>query len=128
MILGQNPPDSEELYTALEFPAPPEDRPYIIINMASTVDGKIVIGEPGGTAKGVGGPTDQKLFRRLQKTVDAALIGSGTLRASQVIYPPEVARFVVSQSGKVPLENRFFTDAPRTRLRPCAGRFGEGDF
>ena len=60
----------------------------MIINMAATADGKIVIGEPGGAAKGVGGPTDQKFVStQLQKAVDAALIGSGTLRASQVIYP-----------------------------------------
>ncbi len=110
--LTVNPPEPDDLYTHFDFPEPPEDRPYVIINMASTVDGKIVIGEPGGPAKGVGGPTDQKLFRQLQKVVDAALIGSGTLRASQVIYPPEIARFVVSQSGNVPLNNRFFTDAP----------------
>lgn len=105
-------PEPDGLYTRLDFPEPPEDCPYVIINMAATVDGKIVVGEPGGPAKGVGGPTDQKLFRRLQNAVDAAIIGSGTLRASQVIYPPEIARFVVSQSGNVPLNNRFFTDAP----------------
>ena len=29
-----------------------------------------------------------------------------------MIYPPEIARFVVSRSGNVPLNNRFFTDAP----------------
>ena len=106
------PPEPEDLYTQIDFPEPPDNRPYVIINMAATADGKIVIGEPGGTAKGVGGPTDQKLFRRLQKAVNAALIGSGTLRASQVIYPPEVARFVASQGGDVPLNNRFFIDAP----------------
>src|SRR5205085_7092302 len=87
-------PDPGDLYTQIEFPAPPEDRPYVYINMVSTVDGKIVLGEPGGSAKGLGGPTDQVLFRRLQRNADAALIGGATLRASQVIYPPEVARFV----------------------------------
>ncbi|HZT42252.1 MAG TPA: dihydrofolate reductase family protein [Chthonomonadaceae bacterium] len=106
------PSDPEALYTRLSFPAPPEDRPYLYINMVSTVDGKIVIGKIGGTSKGVGGPTDQKLFRRLQHTCDAALIGASTLRAGNVIYPPEIPRFVVTASGNVPLSNRFFTDAP----------------
>ena len=109
-----NPPtEPGALYLDMEWPEPPEDRPYLYINMASTVDGKIVIGEPGGTAKGVGGPTDQVLFRRLQHVCDAALLGSTTLRASQVIYPPEIARFVVTRRGDVPLTNRFFTDAPQ---------------
>lgn len=110
--LAPDPPDPEQLYTQLDFPDPPEDRPYLFINMASTVDGKIVVGEPGGTAKGVGGPTDQRLFRRLQYRADAAMLGSATLRASQVLYPEEIARYVVSRSGDLPLQNRFFTDAP----------------
>ncbi|HZO88343.1 MAG TPA: RibD family protein [Chthonomonadaceae bacterium] len=105
-------PTPEALYTRLNFPAPPADRPYVYINMVSTVDGKIVVGKPGGSAKGVGGPTDQLLFRRLQRTCDAVLVGSATLRASQVLYPPELPRYVVTRSGDVPLGNRFFTDAP----------------
>ena len=80
--------------------------------MVSTVDGKIVVGEKGGTAKGVGGPTDELLFRRLQRCADGALIGSGTLRAGTVIYPPNLSRFVVTSSGNLPFTNRFFTDAP----------------
>jgi 2,5-diamino-6-(ribosylamino)-4(3H)-pyrimidinone 5'-phosphate reductase len=101
-----------DLYARITFPDPPADRPYVYINMVSTVDGKIVVGKPGGSAVGVGGPTDHLLFRRLQQNADAALIGSGTLRASQVIYPASMARFVATRSGDVPLDNRFFTDAP----------------
>ena len=112
---------------AAGFPEPPADRPYVFINMASTVDGKIVVGKPGGTAKGVGGPTDQRLFRRLQKRADAALLGSATLRASNVLYPPEIPRFVVSRSGDVPLQNRFFTDAPESRLGVGSRRHRPGN-
>ena len=104
------PPDA--LYTEIAFPEPPTDRPYLYINMVATADGKIVVGEPKGSAMGVGGPTDQVLFRRLQTVCDAALLGSSTLRASQVIYPIEKPRFVITRTGDVPLENRFFTDAP----------------
>ena len=104
--------DPATLYTNLKWPEPPANRPYVYINMASTVDGKIVIGEPNGTAKGVGGPTDQILFRRLQTQCDAALLGGVTLRASQVIYPAYLPRYTVTRSGDVPLTNRFFTDAP----------------
>lgn len=106
---GTAPPD---LYTDIRWPSPPADRPYVFINMASTVDGKIVLGKPDGPAKGVGGPTDQILFRRLQTQCDGALLGGVTLRASNVIYPERLPRFTVTRSGDVPLENRFFTDAP----------------
>lgn len=110
--VGVAPADPADLYLRLDFPAPHAARPYVFINMASTADGKIVVGEPGGPAAGVGGPTDQILFRRLQRCADAALIGGSTLRASQVIYPPGVARFVATRTGDLPLNNRFFTDAP----------------
>ena len=104
--------DSAELYTAIEFPPSPVDRPYVYVNMVSTVDGKILIGPRGSTAKGVGGPTDQLLMRRLEESADAIIIGAGTLRPGHVIYPPEKWRAVVTRSGELPLENRFFTDAP----------------
>jgi 2,5-diamino-6-(ribosylamino)-4(3H)-pyrimidinone 5'-phosphate reductase len=112
MDLTGGPPTPDALYTAIVFPEPSEARPYLFINMAATTDGKIVLGKIGGTAAGVGGPTDQILFRRLQRNCDAALIGSSTLRASQVIYPPDILRFVVTRSGDIPVHNRFFTDAP----------------
>lgn len=107
-----NPPDPDQLYSVMDFPEPPSDRPYLYLNMVSTADGKIVIGNVGGSAKGVGNVTDQLLFRRLQHTCDAALLGSSTLRASQVIYPPDKPRFVITRTGDVPLNNRFFQDAP----------------
>jgi riboflavin-specific deaminase-like protein len=104
--------DAAALYTHVAFPRPGEARPYVYLNMVSTADGKIVVGRPGGPAKGVGGPTDQVLYRRLERNCDAVLIGSGTLRASAVLYPPELPRFVVTTSANLPFDNRFFTDAP----------------
>lgn len=110
--LTSEPAPPEDLYKRIGFPEPPQGRPYVFINMVSTVDGKIVLDKPDGPARGVGGPTDQVLFRRLQHNADAALIGGNTLRASQVIYPAGMARFAVTRSGDLPLENRFFLDAP----------------
>lgn len=104
--------DPELLYETIVVPPAPADRPTIYLNMVSTADGKIVVGAPGGTASGVGGETDQRLFRRLQWTCDAALIGASTLRAGPVIYPRQTLRLVATRSGDVPLDNRFFTDAP----------------
>ena len=107
-----DPPAPSDLYTRLDLPDALDDRPGVFINMAATVDGKIVVGAKDGAAKGVGGPTDQLLFRRLQRQAQAAMIGGTTLRASQVIYPPDMGRYVITRSGDVPLQNRFFTDAP----------------
>ncbi len=116
LALSRTPQD---LYESLEFPGPYANRPYCYINMASTLDGKIVVGQPNGTAAGVGSSMDQLLFRRLQSHCDAAIIGATTLRASNVIYPPETIRMVITASGSVPLGNRFFTDAPERAYIVC---------
>ena len=110
--LTDRPLQADHLYETIDLPPAPEDRPTIYLNMVSTADGKIVIGPPGATAAGVGGPTDQLLFRRLQRTCDGAMIGASTLRAGPVIYPAESQRFVATRNGDLPLDNRFFRDAP----------------
>lgn len=104
--------DPQALYERLSLPEPPPDRPYTLLNMVSTVDGKTLIGQPGSTAKGVGSSTDQLLMRRIQGNADAAIIGAGTLRPGNVVYRPEMWRAVVTRGGSLPLSNRFFTDAP----------------
>ncbi len=140
----ESPLEPSELYTRVEFPEPPDDRPYVFVNMVATVDGRIVIGELGESAKGVGEATDQLLFRRLQYAGDAAMLGSATLRATPVVlYPVEKPRFVVTRNGDIPLDNRFFTDSPdrayviapqdlsaekreRIRARACLIEIGRG--
>ncbi len=101
-----------DLYDGLHFPAPPEERPYTVVNMVSSVDGKTLIGGRGSTAQGLGGSTDQLLMRRIQGSVDAAILGAETLRAGNVVYRPDMWRAVVTRSGEMSTDNRFFTDAP----------------
>jgi 2,5-diamino-6-(ribosylamino)-4(3H)-pyrimidinone 5'-phosphate reductase len=109
-------------YTNLDLPTLPADRPYVLINMVSSVDGKIVI---EGTEQGIGTKTDQRLMRELRVNADVILNGAATLRASGA--SPRMAdpalealriergkpRFaissVVSRSGNLPLERIFFT-------------------
>ncbi len=110
--LTETAADTDSVYADISWPDAPTGRPYVYVNMASTADGKIVIGTAHGSAKGVGGATDQLLFRRLQLQADAVIVGAVTLRASQVIYPSQKPRFTVTRSGDIPTSNRFFTDAP----------------
>lgn len=102
----------ESLYSDLRFPELPPARPYVFLNMVATADGKILQSPVGSTAHGLGSPTDQRLMRRLQEQADGAIVGAGTLRSGNVVYPPEKWRAVVTRSGELPLDNRFFTDAP----------------
>ena len=66
-------------YTTLELPPPPADRPYVLMNMVSSVDGKVVI---EGTEQGLGSKVDQRLMRELRVNADMVINGASTLRAS----------------------------------------------
>ena len=59
--------------------APPE-RPYLVLNMVATLDGKAAL---GGRTAGIGGPADRELFHHLRTQADAVMVGAGTLRAER---------------------------------------------
>jgi riboflavin biosynthesis pyrimidine reductase len=78
------------LYLDLTFPAPPAGRPYVIINMVGSLDGKAVIET---SEKGLGSPEDQDRMQELRAHADAVLNGAGTMResgASSRLRDPEL--------------------------------------
>ncbi|HEV7528334.1 MAG TPA: dihydrofolate reductase family protein [Solirubrobacteraceae bacterium] len=56
------------------------ERPYTILNMASTVDGRASI---GGRSGPIGDPADRQLFHALRASVDAVMAGAGTVRVER---------------------------------------------
>lgn len=110
-------------YTALEFPEPPPDRPYTAINMVMSADGHTAV---EGSERGLGSPTDQRLMRELRVHFDIVLNGAATFRASGTSarlnhaeleqwrlergMPPSPMAAVLTRSGDLPPERRFFTD------------------
>lgn len=104
--------EPEQLYEEVVFPEPPPDRPYIFTNTVTTLDGKLILGEPGSSAAGLGSPVDRLLMHRLEARADAVVIGSSTLRADKHMnYPPRLYRAVVTTSGDLPLDHDFFRKA-----------------
>lgn len=77
------PPELAALYGRLQFPRHPE-RPYVIANFVSTLDGIVAFSEPGHTG---GGPIsgfnehDRMVMGLLRAAADAVLVGAGTLRS-----------------------------------------------
>jgi riboflavin biosynthesis pyrimidine reductase len=109
-------------YTSLTFPAAPADRPYVILNMVESLDGRATI---EGNERGLGSTTDQALMRELRVHADVVVNGASTLRASgtsprlgnEALEAIRLERgksrvpygAVLSQSGDLPLDRMFFT-------------------
>ena len=71
-----------------------EDRPFVFVNMVSTIDGRAQLG--GSTGK-LGEDADLEMLLELRAIADAVLIGSGTLRVEGY------ARLIGSEERRVAL-------------------------
>ena len=115
-------------YRDLRFPAAPADRPYTIIDMVATIDGKIVSGERGEDVSDLGSAVDHAVMRHLQDCVDGVMIGAGTLRATPSGWDPKTRfRVVVSNSGRVDTTHSFFKGGKALAAVPKTARFHTAD-
>jgi len=74
-------PDGAAVVEALDFGEQAhDDRPYLVLNMVTTADGRVTI---GGRSGPIGNAADQDLFHALRTRVDAVMVGAGTLRAEK---------------------------------------------
>jgi 2,5-diamino-6-(ribosylamino)-4(3H)-pyrimidinone 5'-phosphate reductase len=127
--LWPDPATDLELDTAfadLALPAPPPDRPWIGLNMVTSLDGRA---QRDGTADGIGDRADRRLMRLLRVPYDAVAIGIGTLRAVDgwTDLPTDLAEarvaagrplqplaVLIAGVGSIPTDGRWFTtDQPR---------------
>lgn len=89
------------------------ERPWISVNMVTTIDGKILSGGRDENVMDLGSSTDHATMRAIESAHDAVMIGAGSLRATVGLwYPKSLMRFVVSGSAELDYSSRFFTDAP----------------
>src|SRR5919106_1266767 len=58
----------------------PPDRPYLVLNFATTLDGRAAI---QGRSGPIGSDADTEMLQRLRTRVDAVMIGAGTMRAER---------------------------------------------
>lgn len=106
----------------------PDDRPYVVANFVSSVDGRATF--QGGTTL-LGDDGDLEVFRTLRREVDAVMAGTGTLRDEQYGrilrlresrerrrargLPPEPLAVMLTRSGALPLEIPLFAE-PEARV------------
>lgn len=91
------PGELADLYGGLRFPAHP-DRPHVVGNFVSTLDGVVSLGIPGkASGREISGndPHDRLVMGLLRAAADAVIVGAGTFRASakrrwtaEAAYPP----------------------------------------
>lgn len=74
-------PGPAAAYLRLSFPEPPQDRPYVILNMVSSADGKATA---GATESALSSATDKLVLQALRVHADAILNGAGTARLTGV--------------------------------------------
>jgi riboflavin-specific deaminase-like protein len=72
-----------QIADALDFQAHARadaQRPYTVLNMTSTVDGRASL---GGRSGAIGDRADRELFHALRSSVDAVMAGAGTVRVER---------------------------------------------
>ena len=118
--------DLDAAFADLTLPEPPEGRPWIGLNMVTSLDGRA---QRDGTADDIGDRADRRLMRLLRVPFDAVAIGVGTLRAVDgwTDLPDDLAEVrraagrqpqplgvLIAGSGPILTDRRWFTtDQPR---------------
>jgi 2,5-diamino-6-(ribosylamino)-4(3H)-pyrimidinone 5'-phosphate reductase len=121
--------EAEDVYTDISLPRHGEaTRPYVVINMISSVDGKATV---DGKVGPMGSRIDRTVMRTLRSQADAVMVGAGTLRAEKLTLsiPDPLARtrasrglnprplaVVLTRSGDLPLPENLVDYAPDNLL------------
>lgn len=130
--------DVDALIAAEPRPAHAE-RPWLLVNMVSSLDGAI---EVRGRSGALGGPADKAVFFALRGVADVVLAGAGTVRAegygparpSEAVRAARLARgqesaptiAVVTRSLDLDLGSSLFTsDGPRPIVITCDAAPGD---
>ncbi len=101
----------------------PDDRPYLVMNFVSSLDGHATI---GGRSGPLGSDTDMEMLQRLRTRADAVMIGAGTMRAERygrIVSDPQLRAYreriglahdplavIVSGRLDLPWDAPLFTD------------------
>ncbi len=117
---GHDDVDGPACYMADERPAP-EGRPWLLLDMVTSVDGATRVGSTSG---GLSGPADKAIFSALRTVADFVLVGANTVRA-EGYGPPRISDAHQQhrrESGQEPTP-RLAVVSARAELDPGAKLF-----
>jgi riboflavin-specific deaminase-like protein len=99
------------------------DRPYLVLNFVTTLDGRATI---DGRSGPIGDATDTEMLLRLRTRVDAVMVGAGTMRVERygrMVPDPHLRAYrertglahdplgvIISNRFELPWDARLFTD------------------
>lgn len=92
----------------------PDDRPFLLVNMIATADGRATI---AGRTGPIANRADYELFHALRTRVDAVMVGAETVRVESY-GPLEPAAVLVTRSVQVPPDVGLLK-APGNRVVVC---------
>jgi riboflavin-specific deaminase-like protein len=78
-------------------------RPYVMLNMVSTADGRVTV---GGRSGPIGDRADREMFHALRTSVDAVMAGAGTVRVERY------GRIIREEERRQRRRERGLTDEP----------------
>jgi len=111
LIPDPGPTDIDtELADYRPFESPLEDRPYVAVNMVTTLDGRASL---GGRTVEMGTPLDIELLLRLRTRFDAVMIGAGTMRAARASADAMIRPYLSARIVPAPI----ITASKRVRSR-----------
>jgi riboflavin biosynthesis pyrimidine reductase len=116
---------ADDLAAAVSGEAP-GDRPFVLVNMIATADGRATI---AGRTAPIANRADYELFHALRTRVDAVMVGAGTVRV-EGYGPMEQLAVVVTRSADIPGDVGLLaapgntvvvlTPSPDAVLPPCS--------
>jgi 5-amino-6-(5-phosphoribosylamino)uracil reductase len=81
-------------------PQPPADRPFVLVNMIATADGRATI---AGRTAPIANRADYELFHALRTRVDAVMVGAETVRIESY-GPMEALAVLVTRTARIPAD------------------------
>jgi riboflavin-specific deaminase-like protein len=127
----------EEVYAELDLSPGEAGRPYTVINTIGTLDGR---GAVGGKSTPIGTEVDHRLMRNIRASVDAVLVGAGTLRSEDLtltVDEPLIKRrrerglkeqplpIILTGSGDIPADRKIFRTSEDNVLIFAGSRTGQ---